>query len=162
MDTSSVITLTSRQECSDAIHRMVESAEQYIAIFSQQLEPQLFNHQDLCEMISQMARNNRHSSVRILAQQTKSVATDGHCLIHLAQRLSSYVKIRVPTSPELQHFSECWLIVDDHSICQITNPQRYEGSAIEHDRLHVKSKLEFFNQAWENSNPDQNTRRLSL
>ncbi len=162
MENTSVNTLTSRQECSDAVHRLIEQAELQVAIFSQELEPLLYNHAEICEMLSDLARKNRHSKVRIIAQQTKTVAMDGHCLISLAQRLSSYVSIRIPTTPELQRFRESWLIIDNHSICEINNPDRYEGKVIEHDRLHVKSQLEFFDHAWENSQPDQYTRRLSL
>jgi len=162
MDNSSVITLNSRNDCVEAVHRLIQSAEQHVAIFSQELEPLLYNHVEICEMLSALARKNRHSSVRIIAQQTKTVASDGHCLIHLAQRLSTYVSIRVPSTPELQRFRESWLITDNHSICEINNPDRYEGKVIEHDRLHVKTQLEFFDHAWENSQPDQHTRRLSL
>ncbi len=162
MDNSSVSTLNSRQECSDAVHRLIQQAEQQVAIFSQELEPLVYNHAEICEMLSALARKNKHSMVRILAQQTKTVATEGHCLIHLSQRLSSYVSIRSPSTPELQRFRESWLIIDNHSICEINNPDRYEGKVIEHDRLHVKPQLEFFDHAWENSQPDQYTRRLSL
>ena len=162
MDNTSVITLTNRQECSDAVHEVIGSAQQSIAIFSQNFEPLLYNHQHICDAISSLARKNRHSKVRILVINTHSSASVGHCLITLAQRLTSTIQIRVPTTPELQRFSESWLIADDHTICQINNPDRYEGSLIRENRLHVKPKLEFYDHAWENSLPDQNTRRLSI
>jgi len=76
--------------------------------------------------------------------------------------LPSSIQIRIPATEELQRFSESWLIVDDHSLFRMTNPQRYEGVLIENDRLHIKTQMEYFDQAWENSEPDQNTRRLSL
>ena len=162
MDKTSVTTLNNRQDCYDAVERLIGSAQQHIAIFSQQLEPLLYNHQSICDAISHLARKNRHSTTRIIALQTQTIAADGHCLVNLAQRLSSSIQIRVPNSDELQRFAESWLIADNHSICQINNPERYQGSLIENNRIHVKTQLEFFNQAWENSQPDQNTRRLHL
>lgn len=162
MENTSVTTLNSRQDCFDAVHHLIQSAQQHIAIFSQQLEPLLYNHAEICDMISALARKNRHSTIRILSLGTQSAASDGHCLINLAQRLSSSIQIRIPTTPELKRFSESWLIVDNHSICQINNPDRYEGSAIENNRLHVKTQLEYFDHAWENSQPDRNTRRLHI
>ena len=162
MENTSAITLNERQECVDAVERLVRGAEQHIAIFTQALEPLLYNRHIICDLLSALARKSSHSNVRILAQATKSVAADGHCLIHLAQRLPTYVQIRIPSTQELQTFRESWLIADNHSILQLNNPQRYEGSVIEQDRLYVKHKLEFFDHAWENSDPDQNTRRLSL
>ncbi len=162
MDHSSASTLTTKQECVSTALRLIGNAEHRIAIFSQELEPLLYNNAAVCELMSNLARKNRHSAIRILAQQTRSVAADGHCLVHLAQRLSSSVQIRIPSTPEIQHFNKSWLIIDNHSIMQIDNPDRHEGSVIEHDRLHVKTQLEFFDHAWENSLPDPNTRRLNI
>ncbi len=162
MDNTSVITLNNRQECTDAVQEVILSAQKNIQIFSQQLEPLLYNHQGICDAVSSLARKNRHSSIRIIALKTRSIASEGHCLINLSQRLPSSIQIKVPVTDELLRFSESWLIADDHSICQINNPDRYEGSLIKNNRLHVKTKLEFFDDAWENSQPDQNSRRLNI
>lgn len=161
MENTSVHTLTSMQACSEAVLTLIGQAEQQVSIFTQQLEPTLYNHQSICELLSYLARKNRHSMVRILAQQTKGTS-DGHCLVRLAQRLSSSIQIRIPSTPELQNYTKSMLIIDNHSMMQIDNPERYEGTMLENNRLHVKSQLEFFDHAWEHSLPDQNTRRLQI
>ncbi len=162
MEQTEVQNLTTRAECAEAAKRLILSAHSQVAIFSQQLEPLIFNQPAICQKLSEIARSHRNAEIRIIAQSTRSVAASGHCLIELAQRLPSSVQIRIPQTDELQHFRESWLIVDDHSILQINNPERYEGNVVEQNRLHVKTSLEFFNHAWENSQQDQNTRRLSL
>jgi len=162
MSKTLVKALTDKQECSDAIQHLVDTADRHIAIFSQQLEPLLYNHQDVCEKMAQLARKNRHSLIRIIAQHTRSITSEGHCLIHLAQRLSSYVQIRTPNTPELKRFNQSWLIIDNQSICEISNPERYEGKLIEQDPQYVRSQLEFFDHAWENSEPDVHSRRLGI
>jgi len=162
MEHTLVKTLTGRLDCSEAVLSLIGLAEQHIALFSQNLEPLLYNMPEVCERISSLARKNRHSTIRIIALDTRAAVADGHCLIQLAQRLSSSIQIRVPNTAELQRFSASWLIVDDHSICQIDNPERYEGSLIEHNRLQVKSKLDYFNMAWESCLPDTNSRRLHI
>ena len=162
MEKTSVTPLNSREECVEAVQRLIDSAQSDICLFSQQLEPLLYNRASICQRLSQLARSHRHSSIRLIAQSTRTVASHGHCLIDLAQRLPSSIQIRIPATEELQHFRESWLIVDNHSILQLDNPERYEGSVIENDRLHVKTQLDFFNHAWDNSEQDQNTRRLSL
>lgn len=162
MTESSVTTLTSQQECLQAVEQLSTSIEYEIALFTQELEPSLYNHEAFCDSISQLARANRHTRIRILAQQTRSVATDGHCLIRLAQRLSSSIQIRIPATPELQHFTESWFIADDHSFMRLKEPERYAGTLLLANRMEVKKQLEFFNHAWENSDVDQHTRRLSL
>ena len=161
MEHSSITTLHSRTDCADATAKLISNAERSVAIFSQQLEPVLYNHRKLCETLSALARKNRHSMIRILAQQTKSIS-DGHCLINLSQQLSSSVQIRIPATPELQSYTKSLLIIDNHSMMIIDNPERFEGTLVENNRLHVKTELEFFDHAWENSLPDQNTRRLHI
>lgn len=161
MKDSSVKVLASRQDCLDAVRTLFDRAELHIKLFTQNLEPVLYNHHDLCETLSALARKNRHSTVRILAQHTKHVG-DGHCLVKLAQQLSSSVQIRIPSTPELQHYTKSLLIADDHSMMVIDNPERYEGSLVLSSRLPVKTELEFFDHAWEHSLPDQNTRRLNI
>lgn len=146
----------------DAVMELIGSAELRVAIFSQQLEPFLYNHAAICDRFSELARKNRHTAIRIIAQQTRYVAADGHCLVRLSQRLSSSIQIRIPDTPELQNYSKSLLIIDGHSMMLIDNPERYEGTLIENNRLHVRSELEFFDHAWENSLPDQNTRPLQI
>lgn len=162
MENTSVTTLTDRQSCYDAVKQVIHSAEGRIAIFSQALEPLLYNHEEICDALSSLARSHRHAMVRVIAQSTRSAAADGHCVIRLAQRLSSYVQIRVPATQELQRFNQSWIIADNHSICEITNSERYEGQLIEHNQLHVRTQLDFFDHAWENSEPDIQTRRLGI
>ncbi len=162
MEHTLVKTLTGKQDCSAAISSVIELAEQHIAIFSQNLEPVLYNSPQICDQISALARKHRHSSIRIIVQDSRSAVADGHCLIQLAQRLSSSIQIRIPATAELGRFAQSWLIIDNHSICQIDNLERYEGSLIENNRLHVKPKLDFFNLAWESCLPDPNSRRLHI
>ena len=159
---SSIKLLPDKQACTDAVSQLVNQAQREVAIFSQQLEPLLYNHAEICEALSQLARKSKLSRIRIIAIQTRNVLAQGHCLITLAQRLSSYVQIRNPSTTELKRFSESWLIIDNHSMCRINNPDRYEGKLIESDRLEVKNQLEFFDNAWENSSPDPNVRQLNI
>lgn len=161
MDKTSVEVLNGRSDCAEAVERLLSVARHEIALFTQQLEPLLYNHPSTCQRMSDLARQ-RHSRIRIIAQDTRGVAARGHCLIDLAQRLSSSVQIRCPATPELQAFGESWMIVDDHSLLRINNPERWEGSLILNDRRVVREQREFFDQAWEHSEPDLQSRRLGL
>ena len=159
---SSTRILSDKSECKDAVASMVKQADRHVALFTQQLEPLLYNHSEVCDVLSRLARKNKLSTIRILTLNSRNVMSEGHCLITLAQRLSSFIQIRNPQTPELQRFNESWLIVDDHSMCRITNPDRYEGKLIENNRLEIRNQLEFFNNAWENSSPDTNVRQLNI
>ena len=159
---SSIKTLSDKTECKDAVTSLVHQADRHVALFTQQLEPLLYNHSDICAVLSRLARKNKLSTIRILTLNSRTVMSEGHCLITLAQRLSSFIQIRNPHTPELQRFTESWLIIDDYSMCRITNPDRYEGKLIENNRLEIRSQLDLFNHIWENSLPDPNVRQLNI
>mgnify|MGYP002630758553 CR=1 FL=1 len=159
---SSIKLLTDKSACVEAVADLISQAERHVSIFSQQLEPLLYNQPEICDTLSVLARKNKLSRIRILAQESRSMMAQGHCLISLAQRLSSYVQVRNPSTPELQRFAESWLIIDNHSMCRINNLERYEGKLILLDRLEVKNQLEFFDMAWEHSLPDPNIRQLNI
>lgn len=164
MDTNetSTKTLLGKQDCIEAVDQLIVQAERHVALFTQQLEPDLYNNDLVCDHLAKIARTNRLASIRIIAKDTRTVLSQGHCLINLAQRLSSFIQIRNPATPELQRFSESWLLVDQSGFCRINNPDRFEGTLFSNDRLQVKDQMEFFDNAWENSQPDPNIRRLNI
>ncbi len=154
--------LTDREACMTAVLELIKTAERSVSIFSQQLEPNLYDKAEICSLLSTLARTHHQASIRLIAQNTKNAAHNGHCLIRLAQRLSSFVKIRTPNTDEIKKFSSSWLIIDNHSFFQLPNPERYEGTVIENSPNFVAQKLIYFDEAWEHSIPDTNTLRLHI
>jgi hypothetical protein len=53
-------------------------------------------------------------------------------------------------------------MADDGAYLRLRNPDRYEGYYDIDNKLECRSYLERFADIWEASEPDQNTRRLSL
>jgi hypothetical protein len=72
------------------------------------------------------------------------------------------VQIRTPVTPAHRNFRESWLMADDSAYLRLRNPDRYEGYYEIDNKLECRSYRERFADIWEASEPDQNTRRLSL
>ncbi len=162
MEESSPILLSGRQECREAAKTLILGALERVYIFSQNLEPELFNDAEIYQHLSGLAANNRNTDIRILARDTRAAANQGHYLIHLAQKLPSFAQIRSPVTREHRDFRESWLIADDGAYLRLRNPERFEGYYELDNKLECKRYLEEFNEVWEASEPDQYTRRLSL
>jgi hypothetical protein len=118
-----------------------------VYLVTQRLEAELYNDQDIYDHLSALATSNRNTDIRIIAHDTRVAANQGHQLIHLAQRLPSFVQIRLTVTTEHRNFRESWLIADDSAYMRIRNPERYYDDFIE---------------MWEACEQDRNTRRLSL
>lgn len=154
--------LEDKEQCSEAVLLTAAMAELELCLFSQNLEPLLYNRSEFCDLLSTLARKNRRSHIKIIAQDTRNAVSEGHCLISLMRRLSSSIQIRIPATEELKRFSESWLIADQNNMVQLNDPDRYQGTLVRDDRIHVKPRLEYFLHAWEFSEPDPYSRNLHL
>ena len=162
MEESSTIYLEGRADCIECVKALIGSSRQQVYIVSGNLDAVLYNHKQIYEHLADMASKNRKTEIRIIAHDTRTASRDGHFLIHLSQKLPTFVKIRITVIPADRKFRESWLIVDNQSFMRIHNPQRYEGYYEIDDKLECRTYIDKFNEIWEASKPDQNTRRLSI
>jgi hypothetical protein len=101
-----------------------------VYLVTQRLEAELYNDQDIYDHLSALATSNRNTDIRIIAHDTRVAANQGHQLIHLAQRLPSFVQIRLTVTTEHRNFRESWLIADDSAYMRIRNPERYLNAGL--------------------------------
>ena len=162
MEESSSELLNSRSDCRNCAANLILAARQRVYIISQKLEPELYNDREIFQHLSNIATSNRKADIRVIAHDTRLAASQGHHLINLAQKLPSFVQIRMTIIRAHRQFFESWLIVDDHAYMRIRNPAQYEGSFEINNKLETRSYLDRFEEIWEACEIDQNTRRLSL
>lgn len=162
MDDNSSIALEGRSECRDAVRQLILAAAGRVYIASQKLEPELYHDADIYQHLSGLATGNRNTDIRVIAQDTRVAANQGHYLIHLAQKLPSFMQIRTTVTPAHRNFRESWLIVDDAAYLRLRNPDRFAGYYELDNKLECRSYCDAFLEMWEACEPDQNTRRLSL
>ena len=162
MDDTSSQLLSGRQDCKQAASDLILAANESVYLLTQLLEPELYNDKSIHQHLVSLATNNRKADIRVIAHNTRSAATNGHYLINLAQRLPTFAQIRCTVTPSHKRFRESWLIVDNCHFLRIRNLARYEANLEVNNRLECKPLIESFIDIWEASQPDQNTRRLSL
>ena len=162
MENSSGILLDGRSDCQEVAKTLILGSLGRVYIVSQKLEPELYNDAEIYQHLSQLAASNRNTDIRIIAHDTRVSANQGHYLIHLAQRLPSFVQIRTTVTAAHRNFRESWLIADDSAYMRIRNPERFEGYYEIDNKLECRSYYDDFIEMWEACEQDQNTRRLSL
>ncbi len=162
MKLSSSNLLSGRNECLHCVRDLIEASTQRVYLIGQDLEQDLYNHRYLYDNLTELATRNRKTDIRVIAHDTRVAARDGHYLILLAQRLPTFAQIRITVTRNHRKFNENWLIVDDMAFMRIRNPAAYEGYYDTDNKMECRSLTQIFNEIWEASLPDQNTRRLSL
>ena len=149
-------------DCVEAAKTLALGAVNSLYLITQRLEPELYNDLEIYQHLTGIITENRKADVKIIAQDTRVSAHQGHYLIHLSQKLPSYAQIRTTVTPAQRNFRESWLIADDGAYLRIRNLERYEGYYELDNKLETRSYLTEFFEFWEACEPDQNTRRLNL
>ena len=163
MEDSSSIVLDGRGDCRDAARSLILGCVGRLYLITQNLEAELYNHADIHEHLTSLVTTNQNADIRIIAHSTRVAANQGHYLIHLAQKLPTFVQIRTTVTVADRNFRESWLIADDGALpAAAQHPERYEGYYETDNKLECRSYHERFIEMWEACEPDQNTRRLSL
>ena len=162
MEETSSKLLNGRNDCIKCVNDLVSLAQQRVYIIGQSLEANLYSYKSIYDHLAEMTTKNRNTDIRLITRDTRVATANGHYLILLAQKLPSFVQIRSTTNPEHQKFNENWLIVDDMAFMRLKNSTLYEGYFETENRQECRSITAKFLEIWEASQPDQNTRRLSL
>ena len=162
MEDSSSILLSSCSECMEAARTLILGSTNRVYLVTQRLESEIYHNSEIYDHLAGLAISNRNTDIRIIAHDTRVAANQGHYLIHLAQRLPSFVQIRLTVTTEHRSFRESWLIADDSAYMRVRNPERFEGYYELDNKLECRSYTDTFLDMWESCEQDQNTRRLSL
>lgn len=136
-------------------------AARQLNILTYDLEPQVLGTDEFIEAVRKVATSGRYARVRILVQDSKRAVAEGHKLIEIARRLSSFISIHKPHR-EHQSVIEAFVVADERALLYRKEADRYEGFADTNDALEARRKLNEFEQMWEKSEPDPEMRRLGI
>lgn len=140
---------------------LCSSASRYVCILSPELDHAAFDHSDLVDALSALARGSRQTQVRILLQDSRKVVSQGHRLLQLARRLPSTVLLqKIAEHPDWK--GQTVVIRDLNGV--LYRPRDSDSNAFyEPDsRASTQSHLDLFNELWRHSSSDPELRSLSL
>jgi len=153
--------LSSLSELQAAVLSTCREARRELAVFSPDLSSELYDRAEIETALSELARNHRRAQVRLLVEDTRLLAAQGHRLVQLAQRLPSKIAIRKLTN-ELESKACGFVLGDRAQLVYQTDPDQPLGFRHTDDRARVKTLKEIFDRAWETAQEDPQLRRLTL
>jgi len=162
-ETNAEVEIKTAKENRNAALSLVKQARYSIDIFTQDMDTPIYNNVGVEHSIFELARKHPNTRIRILVQDSRKAAQDSHCLIRLGQNLTSSVFIHTP-SREFKNEKSSFMVVDKLGLLyRVTgNNQNYKASVNFMSPMRAGKLSDFFNEAWEHSTPDIQTRRIYM
>jgi hypothetical protein len=153
--------ITSRDELRMISRHMADQARQSLRIYTRDLDAELYDNEAFIETLSKLARRSKYSFIHILLMDGDRAVKNGHRLIHLQQKLDSYIKVR---KVDEQH-KDCisaFMAADESGVIFRQFGDRYEAEVNYCDPFLAGNLLKLFTEIWEMSSPDPQLRRLHI
>ncbi|HEY5790081.1 MAG TPA: hypothetical protein VIX81_05610 [Gammaproteobacteria bacterium] len=155
------IVIASLQENCAAVDTLLGQARRKLLLFTRDLEPRVFDREEVYQAIRELATYSRYSEVRMLLFDSDRIVKDGHRLVDLARRLSSYIQIRL-VPDDYKEIASSFMVVDDKGFLYRSLASQYEGVVDFSEPNRCRELTKLFGDVWEHSAPDPNLRRLHI
>ncbi|MDX1455653.1 MAG: hypothetical protein R3217_09375 [Gammaproteobacteria bacterium] len=140
---------------------LAQQASRRISIFSRDLDPAVYDDPAFLDAVRALATRGGQVMIRILLVDATRATKEGHRLIELSRRLSTFVQVRKPHRDYLD-MGEGFLIADETGLLYRKLSTRWEGTADTHDPMGAREKLKLFDTIWEKSQPEIESRQLGI
>ena len=160
-ETTGDYALATREDNRLAATLLAARAHWAVELFTSDLEPALYDQAPFIDALTGLALGSPRARVRILVKDLERTIKEGHRLVELARRLSSYVQIR-RVHEDYQQDSQSFFLVDDYGLLHRRFAARFEGTLSCKAPLEVRRLRALFDEIWDRSEPEADLRRLHL
>lgn len=136
-------------------------SDRQLRIFSDNLNPALFDNADLCQAVFDLATRHPNAMVRLLVRDTMQLARHFHRLIDTYHRLSSHIELR-KLNPERETLHTEFMVGDEESVLYVQDIDNYRGYYSRYLPVEARRLRLDFDSLWESSLPDPEVRRLYI
>ena len=158
---ANLVDIDTSEACRLAAVSMARQAARSIDIVSRRLDPQMYDNDEFCQAVSRMVIGSKRARVRVLVRHVEPLVRRGHRLLNLAQRLSSFIELRVP-APEFDDYNGAFLIADGAGTIERRLSDRFEASVNFNDPRTAQELGRHFEDMWRTATPDMNLRRSHI
>ena len=155
------VDIDTSEACRLAAVSMARQAARSIEILSRKLDPAMYDDDDFCQAVTRLVTGSRRARVRVLLRQVEPVMRHGHRLVGVAQRLSSFIELRVP-APEFDDYNGAFLIVDGAGVIERRLADRFEARVSFNDPRTAQELRRQFEEMWQTASPNANLRRTHI
>lgn len=144
------------------VDRLAGDARHRLWIYSRDLDKRLYDREVFLDQVKRVALSGRGAEIRVLIHEPRIAVQDGHRLLHLAQRLPSFIQLRVPRAEEDLQYPSAFLLNDAGGYFFRPLGNRFEGEGRSRAVGRHGALREHFERVWERAESDPELRRLSV
>jgi hypothetical protein len=162
-ETNEDIAIDSVAENREHTLALAEQARSSLDLFTREMDAALYDSANFERCIFNLARKHRSAVIRILVQDSSTAVSQGHCLIRLAQRLTSSVFIHNPAREHRDRVDSFMIVDNTGMIYRPRSSNRDYQARVNYQAPYAASELrDLFNTMWESSTSDSQVRRLYI
>ncbi len=140
---------------------LAQQARRTLDIFTRDLEPAIYDQEPFLNALRELALRSQRVRIRVLLQDASRIVQNGHRLVELMRRLTTFMEIRQPHQDYRDH-NEAFLVADGVGIIHRRLADRPEGLGSFKMPLRGRELTNFFDEVWERSQPHPDLRRLFI
>lgn len=153
--------LDDRQALQAATLAAIDDTQRDLVILSRTLDPALYDDETVAEHLFALIRRRRHSRIRILIADLQLLRQHGHRLLALAQRVPSFIEIRLLAQRHRTESRE-WLIADTRTVIYREQADKGQTLTAHSDRRWAIELAHEFQAMWDIAEQHPDLRRLAL
>ncbi len=153
--------ISTRDEMRQAAIEIARTATRKVSIFTQDLEPGIYDDPDFLEVIKRLVLSQAYSRIRVLIADPSRAIKNGNQFVYLGRRLNTYIEFR-NIHEDLRTHSEAFCIADETALVYRLQASRWEGIADTHEPAVAKMYASMFDEIWLASEVEPEFRQLNL
>jgi hypothetical protein len=152
--------LESVEDLQDYLFKILKQARRDCYIFSRKLNPTLFNHDRIYDVLSNIARSSSQAQIKILIEDHQSLIDCKHKILHLSKRLPSKLSMQIIKMEPTNDYE--FVIADKDKLWLQHAEDSLTGFANFDAKPEVKRFSLDFDELWKNSEEHPDLRQLNL
>jgi hypothetical protein len=137
-------------------------AERGLAIYTPDLEPGVYDHEEFLAVVKRLVLSKRYARVRVLISNPGKAIRNGNRLVTLGRRLNSYIEFRDVLEEYREDHREAFIIADDRALMYRADAAKWEGMVGLNEPAIARQHLEVFKKIWQVSEYKNELRQLSI
>ena len=154
--------LSSFEDNQKATVEIAKKAQRALAIYTPDLEPGIYDHEDFLEVVKRLVLSKRYARVRVLISNPGRAIRNGNRLVALGRRLNSYIEFRDVQEDYREDHREAFIIADSTALMYRADATKWEGMVGFNEPGIARQHLEIFEKIWQVSEYRHELRQLKV
>ncbi|NNF41339.1 MAG: hypothetical protein HKN64_08150 [Woeseiaceae bacterium] len=139
--------ISTQEEMRQAAIEIANAAKRKVSIFTQDLEPGIYDDPDFLEIIKRLVLSQTYARIRVLIADPLRAVKNGNNFVHLGRRLNTYIEFR-HVREDLRTHAEAFCIADETALVYRLQAVRWEGIADTHEPAVARLYGQVFDEIW--------------